>query len=98
MATKGKMPDMREWRRNRYGRFNAKIDALRDHPKYEWLRKYADDAMVWNEGFGFLMIKGEDFIDRIETMEIAFIRDWLDGKNELKRDEYDAWLSFQKGA
>ena len=97
MKMKGKMPDMREWRKSRYACFNAKIDALRDHPKYEWLRKYADEAMVWNEGYGLLMIKGEDFIARIETMEVSFIREWLDGKNELKRDEYNAWLSSQKG-
>ncbi len=93
---KYKMPDMVEWRKNRYARFNAKIDALREHPKYEWLRKYADDAMVYNEGGGYFMIKAEDFIDRIETMEVAFIQDWLDGKNGLKRDEYNAWLSLQE--
>lgn len=92
MAKVNKMPDMKEWREKRYAHFNAKIDALRDHPKYESLRKYADEAMRWNECFGFLMIKGEDFIDRIETMEITFIREWLDGKNELRRDEYDVWL------
>lgn len=87
---------MREWRKNRYAGFNAKIDALRDHPKYEWLRKYADEAMTWNEGFGILMIKAEDFIDRIETMELDFIREWLDCKNMLKRDEYNVWLSSRK--
>ena len=89
----GKMPDMREWRKRRYARFNEKIDALNDHPKYSWLRKYADDAMVYNEGGGYLMIKAEDFIDRIETMDVKFIRDWLDGKNELKRNEYETWCS-----
>lgn len=87
---------MIEWRKNRYARFNAKIDALRDHPKYEWLRKYADEAMTWNEGFGILMVKAEDFIERIETMDVSFIREWLDGKNELKRDEYNGWLSSRK--
>lgn len=99
MAEKGKMPDMREGYKTRYAQFNAKIDALRDHPKYEWLREYANEARVRNEGgYGILAIYAADFIDRIETMDIAFIREWLDGKNELNRDEYNAWLLSQRGA
>lgn len=97
MNKKSKIPNMSVWQKNRYARFNAKIDALHEHPKYTWLRNYADEAMIWNEGYGLLMIKGEDFIDRIETMDIAFIEDWLNGKNGLKREEYKVWLSSQKG-
>lgn len=96
MGKQDKMPNMTEWRKKRYAQFNAKIDAFRDHPKYEWLRKYANDAMVWNEGFGFLMVKGEDFIKRIESMDVAFIQDWLDGKNGLKWDEYQSWQEERK--
>lgn len=41
-----------EWRKNRYKVFNEKIDYFKNHEKYKWLRKYADEAIVWNEGFG----------------------------------------------
>ena len=33
---------------------------------------------------GYLMIKAEDFIKRIEEMPLDYIRDWLDGKNQLE--------------
>lgn len=81
---KTKMPDYNEWRKSRYALFNSKIDHFKDHPKYEWLRKYANDAMCYNEGFGYYMIKAEDFIERIEKMPLEYIRDWLDGKNQLE--------------
>lgn len=76
--------DVDEWRRNRYALFNEKIDHFKDHPKYGWLRQYADEAMHYNEGFGYYMIKAEDFIKRIEKMPLEYIRDWLDGKNQLE--------------
>lgn len=84
------MPDHNEWRKKRYERFNKKINSFKDHPKYEWLRKYADDAMNANEGFGYMMIKGADFIERIEKMPLDHIRDWLDGKNQLEWTAYTA--------
>lgn len=79
-----KMPDMRVWRENRYRIFNEKINHFKDHPKYEWLRKYADEAMRFNEGAGYDMIKAADFIKRIEKAPIEYIADWLDGKNQLE--------------
>lgn len=84
---RGQIPDYKEWRKNRYRVFNDKINSFKDHPKFEWLRKYADDAMNANEGFGYLMIKGADFIERIEKMPLEYIRDWLDGKNKLEWQE-----------
>lgn len=78
------MPDINEWRKNKYALFNTKIDHFKDHPKYGWLRKYADDALNWTENFGYLQIKAEDFIERIERMPLEYIRDWLDGKNQLE--------------
>lgn len=78
-----------EWRKNRYALFNSKIDHFKNHPKYGWLRQYADEAMGWNEGFGYHAIKAEDFIERIEKMPLEYIRDWLDGKNQLE------WGGFQ---
>lgn len=33
---------------------------------------------------GYLMIKAEDFIKCIEKMPLEYIRDWLDGKNQLE--------------
>lgn len=77
-------PDYNEWRKNRYRIFNEKINHFKDHPRYEWLRKYANDAMNANEGYGYLQIQGEDFIKRIEKMPLDYIKDWLDGKNKLE--------------
>lgn len=79
-----KMPDRREWRKQRYKLFNEKIDSFKDHEKYSWLRKYADDAICYNEGGGHSMIVAEDFIKRIEKMPLDYIRNWLDGKNHFE--------------
>ncbi len=89
--TKPLIPDMNEWRKKRYALFNEKIDSLKDHPEYEKLRKQADDAIRYNEGFGYSSIQAAEVIKRIEEMDIAFIREWLDGKNGLKWDEYKEW-------
>ena len=83
-----KMPDMKEWARNRYRLFNEKIDSLSDHPKYAWLRQYADEAICYNSGDGYYQIKAADFIERIEKMPVEYIRDWLDGKNKLEWGGY----------
>lgn len=87
---KAKMPSRKEWAEKRYRVFNEKINSFKDHEKYAWLRKYADDAIVYNEGYGFLMVKGEDFIKRIEQASLDYIRDWLDGKNQLE------WAGIQE--
>ena len=76
--------NINEWRKNRYKLFNEKIDNFKEHEKYSWLRQYADEAIRWNEMSGYLMIKARDFIKRIEKMPLEYIKDWLDGKNELK--------------
>ncbi len=81
---KGKMPNLTKWREARYKVFNKKIDHFKNHQKYEWLRKYADDAISANEGFGYLMVKGADFIERIEKMPLEYIKGWLDGENNLE--------------
>lgn len=85
--------DMRKWRENRYRVFNEKIDAMKDHPKYASLRKQADDAMFYNEGSGLNCIHAADFIARIEQASVPYIRDWLDGKNQLTWADIEA----QKG-
>ena len=76
--------NMNEWRKSRYKLFNEKIDSFKEHSNYPWLRKFADDAIRYNETGGYLMIKAEEFIERIEKMPLNYIRDWLDGKNELE--------------
>lgn len=82
---KAKVQDRNEWAKQRYKLFNEKIDSFKEHKAYSsWLRKYADDAIKWNEMSGYLMIKAEDFIKRIEKMPLEYIRDWLDGKNQLE--------------
>ena len=73
-----------EWAAVRYKEFEEKIESLKDHEKYPWLRKYANDARRCNEGWGYFMIKAEDFIKRIEQAPVEYIRDWLDGKNQLE--------------
>jgi len=83
-------PSHEKWAASRYKVFEEKIEALKDHPKYPWLRKYADDAKIANEGGGYYMIKAEDFIERIENADVSYIRDWLDGKNQLE------WSGIQK--
>lgn len=64
--------------------FNEKIDYFKEHPKYDWLRKYADEALSWHTGFGLLAIKAIDFMDRIIAKPLDYIQDWLDGKNKLE--------------
>lgn len=73
-----------EWREKRYKVFNEKIDSFKGCEKYSWLREYADDALKWNEMSGYLMVKAEDFIERIEKMPLDYIKDWLDEKNQLE--------------
>ena len=79
---------MREWRKNRYRVFNEHIDAFKGHPRYEWLRKYADDAMFYNEGGGYSMIVAADFIERIEENPIENIRAWLNGERPLYNKDH----------
>lgn len=64
--------------------FNEKIDNFKNHKKYDWLRQYANEAIHWNELSGYLMIKAQDFIERIEKMPLSYIRGWLDGNNHLE--------------
>ena len=85
-----KMPDHRVWAENRYRLFNEKINSFKDHPKFEWLRKFADEAISYNSGDGYYAIKAADFIERIEKMDLAYIRDWLDGKNQLEWQKGEA--------
>ena len=69
---------------NRVNAFNEKIDNFKEHPKYDWLRKYANEALTWDSCCGFYQIKANDFINRIIKANLDYIRDWLDGKNQLE--------------
>ena len=64
--------------------FNSKIDNFKNHPKYQWLRQYADDALRFHTGFGSYAIKAIDFMDRIIQKPLDYIQDWLDNKNNLE--------------
>jgi hypothetical protein len=64
--------------------FNQKIEHFKGHLKYAWLRKYADEAVTWHTGFGFLAIRGQDFMDRIIQKPLEYIEEWLNGKNKLE--------------
>ena len=69
---------------NKRETFNEKIDHFKNHPKYNWLRKYADEALQWDSMCGFYQIKAEDFIDRIVKAPLEYIEDWLNDKNKLE--------------
>lgn len=78
------MNEYDRWAKERYKLFEEKIEAFKSHPRYEWLRKYADNAKRANEGYGYSMISGEDFIKRIEQATLNYIEDWLNEKNKLE--------------
>lgn len=63
--------------------FNRKIDHFSRHPKYEKLRKSADDALRYHTGYGLDAIHAADFMDRIVKMPLSYIEKWLDGENHL---------------
>jgi hypothetical protein len=65
-------------------KFNEKINYFKNHPKYEWLRKYSNEALNYHTQFGALQIKAIDFMDRIIAKPLDYIRDWLDNKNNLE--------------
>lgn len=71
-------------RENREKVFNDKINHFSDHPKYKWLREYANEALHWDTCCGFYQIKADDFINRIIKADVDYINDWLDGKNQLE--------------
>ena len=71
-------------REKRVNTFNEKINHFSNHTKFGWLRKYADDALCYDTCCGFYQIKAEDFINRIIKADIDYIKDWLDGKNQLE--------------
>ena len=66
------------------GKFNRKINHFKEHPKFEWLRKYSDDAISHYDTVGYYQIKADDFINRIIAADLQLIQDWLDGKNQLE--------------
>ena len=63
--------------------FNEKIDFFKGHVKYETLRVQADNALMLHTGVGIEAVRAGDFMDRIIAMPVAYIRDWLDGQNDL---------------
>ena len=65
--------------------FNYKIDLLKDHPKYEHIRKnFADRCLRLHRGYGYEAIAAADFMDRVIVMPIDYIRRWADGENNLE--------------
>lgn len=69
--------------------FNGKINKFKNHIKYEWLKEQAEKAISLNCGYGHESAKANDFMHRIITLPTNYIRDWLDGKNQLEwKQEY----------
>ena len=72
----------KELKENLYRDFNEKIDKLKDHPRYEWLREKADAAMrIDRHGYQAIIYESyvkAAFIDFISKTPIEEIREWLD--------------------
>ena len=63
---------------------NEKADSLSYHEKYPKLREQLDRAISLWGGYGLDCIIAADIIERLVAMPIEYIKDWLDGKNELE--------------
>lgn len=80
--------------------FNNKINTFSNHPKFNWLRKYANDAIDNFDNFAnrLQQIKAEDFVERIISMPLSYIQDWLDDKNQLEwRKQDERYLQALEG-
>lgn len=70
--------------------FKHKVEKLKEHPKYNDLKKQSEKTITFNCFCGIEAIKAHDFMERIITLPTTYIRDWLDGKNQLE------WLEEYK--
>ena len=84
---------------NKYEKlFNDKIDSFSNHEKYKELRDNADKMLMLHCGEGYKAIVAVDFMDRIVAMPLDYIKDWLDGKNQLEwRKEDERMVAAIKG-
>ena len=64
--------------------FDNKINKLKEHDKYNELLKQAERSKTNNIMSGYDAIVANDFIKRIITMPLEYIKGWLDGKNNLE--------------
>jgi hypothetical protein len=64
--------------------FDNKVNKLKEHTKYNELLKQAEQAKTNNIMSGYDSIVANDFIKRIITLPLEYIKGWLDGKNNLK--------------
>lgn len=64
--------------------FQRKIEVFKNHSKYDWLKKQADEAIIHNTYCGIESIIANDFMKRIITLPRAHITEWLNGSNELE--------------
>ncbi len=64
--------------------FNEKVDSFKNHIEYARLRAQADEALRLHTGVGPEAMCAGDFMDRIVAMPESYIRDWLDGLNNLE--------------
>lgn len=78
--------------------FDEKIEVFNTHEKYADLRRYADKVLLDWTGDSHDGIAYEDFLYRIISMPVDYIRGWLDGKHQLAwTPEYTAMLTAIKG-
>lgn len=78
--------------------FNSKIDHFSKHEKYKELRDNADKMLMLHCGEGYRAVAAVDFMDRIVAMPLDYIKDWLDGKNQLEwRKEDERMVAAIKG-
>jgi hypothetical protein len=70
--------------------FDDKINKLKEHEKYNDLLIITEQAKSDNTMGGSTAIIAHDFIKRIITMPLEYIKGWLDEKNNLE------WLADYK--
>lgn len=64
--------------------FDYKINKFKEHFKYSELLEKAEQAKTGNTMGGYSSIASNDFMKRIVIMPLQYIKDWLDGKNNLE--------------
>ena len=63
---------------------NCKIDKLKDHPKYNELRKRTDKDLIMRTGFGLNPISSDTRTNMFILRSENEIRSWLNGECDLE--------------
>ncbi len=80
------MPNNRddEFWKSRFKCIDSKVEALKDHPKYEMFRRGIEKLKSnYKHGPYLDQARYEDMVARFEQAPAPLIAEWLDGKNDL---------------